>query len=347
MGSVAQFAAVNTKAKALKGKLLTKEQYEELINSKDYVQALNYLKENTNYKEALKDYNIQDLHRGQLEKILKKYYTESFYKLSHYLRGDYKNLIKVLFMKLEIEDLKVILRGKYLGRESEDIESLMTYKSPLSQINYDDLISARSMDEATEILKDTKYYNHIFPLLDSIKEEGMFRIEMSLDFSYFSELRKVEGKIHRESREIVKNIIGVYSDLLNIQWIFRGKKYYNIAPEILLNYTIYDGYRLRLKDLKNLCYSRNIEELFSLIRYTPYVEVFGEGKKDDHLIESDILRYMKNLYLKYAKESPMDISVVVSYLELALLEIKYIVSIIEGRRYSLDSEEIHRYISDC
>lgn len=347
MGSVANFAAVNTKVKALKGKLLTKEQYEELINAKDYVQALSYLKENTNYKEALKDCNIQDLHRGQLEKILKKYYTKSFYKLSHYLRSDYKNLIKVLFMKLEIEDLKVILRGKYLGREKEDLESLMTYKNPLSEINYDDLISARNMEEAAEMLKNTKYYNHVFPMINSIKEEGMFRIEMSLDFSYFSELRKIEEKIHKESREILKNIIGVYSDLLNIQWIFRGKKYYNIAPEILLNYTIYDGYRLHLKDLKNLCYSKNIEELFTLIKYTPYIEVFGEGKKDDHLIESDILRYMKNLYLKYAKENPMDISIVVSYLELALLEIKYIVSIIEGKRYSLDSEEIHRYISDC
>lgn len=346
MGSVANFAAVNTKVKALKGKLLTKEQYEELINAKDYVQALSYLKENTNYKEALNDYNIQDLHRGQLEKILKKYYTKSFYKLSHYLRSDYKNLIKVLFMKLEIEDLKVILRGKYLGREKEDLETLMTYKNPLSEINYDDLISARNMEEAAEILRNTKYYNHIFPLLNSIKEEGMFRIEMSLDFSYFSELRKIEEKIHKESREILKNIIGVYSDLLNIQWIFRGKKYYNVAPEILLNYTIYDGYKLHLKDLKNLCYSKNMEELFNLIKYTPYIEVFGEGKKDDHLIESDILRYMKNLYLKYAKENPMDISIVVSYLELALLEIKYIVSIIEGKRYLLDSEEIHRYISD-
>ncbi|MBM7870007.1 V/A-type H+-transporting ATPase subunit C [Clostridium pascui] len=347
MRSVASFAAVNTKAKALKGKLLTKDQYEELINAKDYVQAISYLKENTNYKEALKNYNIQDLHRGQLEKILKIYYTKSFYKFSHYLRGDYKNLIKVLFMKLEIEDLKVILRGKYLGREKEDLQSLMAYKNPLSEINYDGLISARNIEEATEILKNTKYYNHIFPLINSIKEEGMFRVEMSLDFSYFSELRKIEEKIHKESREILKSIIGVYSDLLNIQWIFRGKKYYNIAPEILLNYTIYDGYRLHLKDLKNLCYSKNMDELFTLIKYTPYIEVFGEGKKDDHLIESDILRYMKNLYLKYAKENPMDISIVVSYLELALLEIKYIVSIIEGRRYSLDSQEIHRYISDC
>lgn len=345
MGSVANFAAVNTKAKALKGKLLTKEQYEELVNLKDYVQALNYLKENTHYKEALKDYNVQELNREKLEKILKKYYAKSFYKLSHYLRGDYKNLIKVLFMKLEIEDLKVIFRGKYIGREKEDIESLMTYESPLSEINYEALISARSMEEATETLKNTKYYNHIFPLLNSIKEGGMFRVEMSLDFSYFSELRKVEEKIHKESREILKNIIGVYSDLLNIQWIFRGKKYYHIAPEILLNYTIYDGYRLHLKDLKNLCYSKDIEELFSLIKYAPYIEIFGEGKKDDHLIESDILGYMKTLYLKYAKENPMDISIVVCYLELAFLEIKYIVSIIEGKRYSLNPEEIHRYIN--
>lgn len=346
MGSVAEFAAVNTKAKALKGKLLTKEQYEELVNAKDYVQALTYLKENTHYKEALNNYNIQDLHRGQLEKILKKDYTKSFYKLSHYLKGEYKNLIKVLFMKLEIEDLKVILRRKYIGREKEDIEELMTYESPLSDINYDALISAKSMEEAVETLKNTKYYKHIFSILNSIKESGMFKVEMSLDFCYFSELRKIEEKIHKESREILKNIIGVYSDLLNIQWIFRGKKYYHIEPEILLNYTIYDGYRLRLKDLKSLCYSKNIEELFSLIKYTPYIEVFGEGRKDDYLIESDILRYMKNIYLKYAKENPMDISIVGSYLELALLEIKYIVSIIEGKRYSLGLEEIHRYISD-
>ncbi|WP_125152803.1 V-type ATPase subunit [Clostridium rectalis] len=345
MGSIAKYAAVNTKVKTLEGKLLTEEQYSKLMESKSYTDALRYLKENTDYKDALKGYNVETVHRGQLEYILKKHYIEDFYKLSHYFSGDYKRLFKILFMRFEIEDLKVILRGKYADKEKEYIESIMTYESPLNYINYDDLIKAKDIYSAVQVLKNTQYYKHIHPLLDSVKEEGLFRIEMTLDFIYFSSLRKFSKKLNKEDEEIIKKLIGIYSDLLNIQWIFRGKKYYKINAEELLNYTIYDGYKLKSDTLKKLCYSKDTEEMFSIISTTPYKNVFGDGEKEEYLIEKDILTYMKRVYLKYKKTHGNNISVVMSYLELALLEIRDVVSIIESKRYSIDNEEAFRYVT--
>lgn len=345
MGDIVKYTAINTKIKALERNLLTEEQYNMLMECRNYAEAVRYLKEETFYYNALDEYNIEQIHRGQLEHILKKWYIRNFYKLSHYFNGDYKKLFKILFMKFEVEDLKVIIRGKYIGKEKEYIESLMTYESPLNNINYDKLILSKDLYGVVEELKNTKYYKHIYPLVGTIRQEGLFRIETTLDFVYFSSLRKFIKKLRKEDSEIIHKITGIYSDLLNIQWVIRGKKYYNLTPEVLLNYTIYDGYKLNINKIKELCYAANSEELFKLITRTPYGNVFGKGDKEEFLIEKDMLAYMRNIYRQYKKDHKNNISVVMAYLELALLEIRDIVSLIESKRYSLNNQDAFKYMS--
>lgn len=342
---MAKYAAVNTKVKALERNLLDDEEFDRIIESKNYLDAVRYLKDDTAYNNALSEYNIEDIHRGELEYILKKYYIKNFYKLSHYFSGDYKNLFNILFIRFEVEDLKNIFRGKFIGKDKEEIESLMAYKSPLTQIDYDKLMNAKDIPEVVEALKDTKYYKHLNHVIDSITEEGLFRIETTLDFVYFSSLRKLIKKLNKEDREIMSKFLGIYSDLLNVQWIFRGKKYYKITSEELLNYTIYDGYKLNVNTLKELCYSKDMDEFYRIIGTTNYKNVFAYGKKNEYLVERDILTYLKNLYLQYRKKHENNISVVIAYLELSLLQIRDIVSVIESKRYSISNEEAFRYVT--
>ena len=60
MGSVVKFSAINTKVKALMGKMLTIEQYSKLLNCKDFKSTLKVLKEGTSYGELLEAYNLEN-----------------------------------------------------------------------------------------------------------------------------------------------------------------------------------------------------------------------------------------------------------------------------------------------
>jgi V/A-type H+-transporting ATPase subunit C len=345
MGRVENFAAVNTKVKALEGKFLTKRQFTHLIDCNSFRDALSFLKEDTRYGDILEGYNVDELHRGQLEIILKKHYIRNFTKLMHYLNDDYKKLLKIIFIRFEVEDIKIILRGKYIGRNKEELAELLTYRCPLSTVDYDKLLEGNDVGEVADKLKGTTYYKHIYNLVKDVEKEGLFRLEMALDFVYFINLRKYIKKIPMEDRKAIEKINGIYADLLNIQWIFRGIKYYRLNPEILFNYTIYDGYKLKKGDIKELCYSTDLKSFYSKVNNTPYKEVFNRSNFQEYLLEKEILAFLKKVYVRYNSEFKMNISVVLSYLELAQLECRDIITIVENKRYSQQSEEIMQFIT--
>lgn len=345
MSSIVKFAAVNTKIKSLESEMLTKQQYSKLMKCENYIDALRFLKESTSYKKILKNYKIDELHRGNLEVILKDYYVDNFYKLFHYFDNNYKKLLKIFFMKYEIEDLKTILRGKFRGADKEKIYRLITSKSPLNIINYEELIASPSVEMVIENLKNTVYYKHLLGLKNSYREEGLFRIEMTLDFIYFSMLRKYIKKLDKESANIIKNINGEYCDLINIQWIFRSKKYYKLNPEEIFNYTIYDWNKVNRDMLKKLCYCNNLTEFYEKVKEFPYRELFKKSNGKEFLVEKEIMIYMKKLFLKYKSAGKMNIGSVIAYLGLYEIEIRDIISIVENKRYSQKNEDAVNYIT--
>ncbi|WP_163194361.1 V-type ATPase subunit [Clostridium thermarum] len=345
MGSVVEFLALNTKVKALEGRLLSKEQIGELIACNSYKEALRFLKTSTKYSEALEGYNIEELHRGQLEVILKKHYIRNFTKLMHYLSEDYKKLLRIIFIRFEVEDIKIILRGKYIERENDELLNMLNFQCSLSTVDYNELLQANSVGEVVEKLRGTVYFKHIANLVKDVEKEGLFQIEMALDFVYFIMLRKFMKKLPKEDRDVIRKLNGTYADLLNIQWIFRGIKYYKLKPEILFNYTIYDGWRLKKEDIKALCYSGDLKEFYNRVNSTIYKEVFYRSNFQEYLLEKEILAYLKKIYLKYSSEFKRNISVVLAYLELALLECRDIISIVENKRYSQLGEDIIQFIT--
>ena len=61
MGSITRYAAINTKLRALEGRLLSKEDYTNIISAKTINDVVDYLKNNTSYSLVLKDTNPKDL----------------------------------------------------------------------------------------------------------------------------------------------------------------------------------------------------------------------------------------------------------------------------------------------
>ncbi|MFA9397371.1 MAG: V-type ATPase subunit [Clostridiaceae bacterium] len=347
MNNVINFAAVNAKIKALEGKMLDKKQYEELLNSKDYFEALKYLKENTSYGEAFENMNLSDIHRGDLEIILKRYYIKIFYKISHFLNGNYKKLLNLLFFEYEIEDLKVILRAKYIQKEGEITKQLITYGSPLCDIDYDSLINETNLEVLSEKLKNIKKFKHIARHISNMNQDNLFGIEIALDFEYFSSMRKFSKCLDKENKKIFEEIYGALRDLLNIQWIYRGKKYYKLNSEELFNYTIYDYYKFKREKIKELCYSKNLNEFYEILQKSVYKDVFLNSKDKEYLIEKEMNSYIKKLLVSFNSSSKLNISGTLSYIQLIYIEIKDIISIVENKRYKYQSEDTIRYITEA
>ena len=343
MGSIVEFSAINSKIKALIGKMLSQDQYIKLLNCKDYVSTVKVLKEETSYSELLKDCNLDKMHRSDLENILHKHYISTYSKFIKYFSGEYRKLIKILFLRWEIEDLKMIIRGKYLNRSSEEIESRLIARSSLNTINYDYLLAFKNVEEVIGGLKGSRYYTHLKNLAKDISEKGLFRIETELDFVYFTSIRSELKHLNTENKEVVQNIIGMEADLLNLGWIYRGKTFYKILPEELFNYTIYNGYKLSKQTIRKLCYVNDMADFRDLIENTPYAYIYE--KDDSTIIEKHEREFQKKYFKKIIRENKTNISLVMSYFMVYRIEVRDIISIIEQKRYSIDIKEGINYIS--
>ena len=84
MGSVKQFAAINTKVHVLEGMLLKNQDYIKLLEASGVSEMLKYLRDNTSYFSLLENIDIkesQKINIGELfkEDLIKKYKTDSLF----------------------------------------------------------------------------------------------------------------------------------------------------------------------------------------------------------------------------------------------------------------------------
>ena len=72
------------KARSMHGEALSEEMYQELLHKKSVAEIAGYLKHETSYAAALKDVRENNIHRGQLESILRQEIFKKTMKLYRY-----------------------------------------------------------------------------------------------------------------------------------------------------------------------------------------------------------------------------------------------------------------------
>ena len=344
MDKVIIYAAVNTKIRALEKDFLEREDYLNMIRKKSVVDVAHYLKENTSYGKLLKEINIDNISRRDLEDILKNNMIKNMDKLIYYFRDDYRELIRSLYMKYEIEDLKILSRSIFNGRKLETIEKSLSFLGKYSRVSPEKLFKSRTIRDLIYSLEGSEFFEFLIPLVDG-RRENLFRFEMALDMGYFSIIQSRKLKISREDRKILKKWEGLLADLYNIQWVYRGKKFYSLSPEELLNYTINFGDKLTFRERKAMCYEKNLEELYKMIADTIYGFLFKkEEMYRDIYMERRINRFMYYKLKALDRQFPLSIIQTIGYVWSFEFEIRDIISIVEGIRYNIPPEEAKKFL---
>lgn len=340
--TMANFTAVNTKIRVLEDRFLTEKDYENLLHMKNVQEIASYLKRETHYRHILGDINENDIHRRQLEVLIRRDHVKQIEKLSHYFYDGYRKFFRYVFIKREIENLKEILRGIENGRNFERNEESFPHIGRFSNVNMEALLSSKSTGDFIKSLRGTIYYKYLEPLEES--KGGIFMGEMALDLAYFDMFYGNLIEIDKRDRVIVDRLQGTNVDLLNIQWVYRGLKYYNLSREILYNYTIPHGFELSRSDIKDLCYSKDSDELKERILKTRYNFLFDNEATRDIFMERRILRYQYFNIRKIRSRHRMDISEALAFDVLLEYEIRDIVTVIECIRYDMPSDEAVKYL---
>lgn len=343
MDNVTRFAAVNTKIRTMEGEFLKNEDYENLLKLESVTEVARYLKERTAYSDVLSNIDAESVHRGMLENLIKQNMVRRIDRIIHYFTGDYRNFIKTLYAKYEIEELKVIARVVYNGKDAAEFRS-SAFIGKYSGLEQNRIFEAKYIRDIINALEGSEFYKFLAPLVDGNFTENLFRFEMVLDMAYYSILQKEWNKLSKRDIAILQHSQGIIADLLNLQWIYRGIKFYRLSPEELLNYTINIGYRIDYKLLKSLCYVKSLEEFFGLVKATRYSFLFKEDETTDIYMER---RMERHIYFELkALVKGYNLSVISAFAFVIFLEyeVRDIISIIEAIRYKIPLDQAHKYV---
>lgn len=343
MSNLARFAAVNTKIKTIETEFLTKKDFRNLLEQKSIADIAKYLKSNTAYKEVLENVDVSQLHRGHLESLVKQRMLLNIDRIIHYFSGQYKSFINTLYAKYEIDELKGVARAVYNGMDTKSYRNDV-FIGKYSKVDEEQVFNAKYIRDIISAFEGTAFYRYLEPLLDNNVHESPFRFEMVLDASYYEILSKEWRGLDKQDVEVLEKAQGIIADLLNIQWIYRGIKFYKLSPEELLNYTIHLGHRLSKEFLKDLCYSKSLDEFYAMAAETRYSFLFKKDETTDIFMERRLERHIYFELRSVERNNPMTIITVFNYIYFLEMEIRDIISVIELVRYGVSSEEAQKYL---
>lgn len=330
MGNSARFAALNTKIQSMRGELLNLTDYEQLLEMNSTAEITHYLHENTVYHDALKDRNLKEIHRGELEIILRNHSLKRLQKLTDFMEKEYRDFLKAILFRYEVENIHILLRGISQGRPVSDIRSKLFRLNSYLDIDFESLLHMKSIEEVVERFRGSILEDAFRNVTAEDVKTREFHIEMNMDYVYFENLIKKAEKLSKQDEEIALEIISWFVDLINSQWIYRAKLNYIISDEEILNYTLRGGKKLSFNTMKDLVYSPNFREEFTEFfrrRYRGLAE--GSVVYDQRLM----YRYLMVKLAKLSKAHPMSLASLMEFVHALEYENLNMIAVIEGAKY--------------
>ena len=338
MSGMLEYAHLASKIRAMKGKMLKTEDYQQLLQKKSVKDIANYLKNNTYYAETLKDLDETDAHRGDLELKFEQAIVNDAIKVAKYLRGADKKVFKFVYLKHDIEDIKRMFRTLLMGKKLTEIDSREFTLGEYSFVDFKTALAARNIRDLVDTLKGSIFYDTLSPLVKQENELDLFAAEMALDLFYydtvFETLKRYKAS---KGTSKIETAIRMEADLKNIFMIYRGKKYYGVTKELLHLYLIPFHYKLRKEDFDQLIEAANAEELVQLLQskyYSTKIQ-FSQDNWEHQFYE--LVQYIMRSSMVF---DPYTISPMMAYIYLKEIECMNVTTIIEGIRYQVDTSSI-------
>ncbi len=333
-------AAVKIKAKLCSS--LNDIDYENMIKCGSVPKIAEYLKQNSGYKNIFSGIDITNLHRGEMEEMIKLNTKQDMKSLLPYLDMDTRSFLKIYDIHDEVEGIKFCARKMYSKTETHFNERyIRKYLMIDGTVDFLLLLEAKNFDEFMAIIEKSDYKEMFLSLKSDVSRQTLFNIETILDFYYIRTIIKYINKYSKgKENKSLRMLFGTEIDLLNISSIIRAKRYYKMSNEEIYPILFMDGYRLKKEDITKMVETETASLAVSEIKNAAYRNIFS----GDEFFEKNIDFYIFNMHRRQLRSEPYSNASVVSYLYLKKFELKNIITVIEGVRYGINAEDIKKYI---
>ncbi|RLE60372.1 MAG: ATP synthase A1 subunit C [Thermoprotei archaeon] len=350
--SVLKYAYISARVRGLKTRLLRRDDIYALLGCKDLHEIVRYL-ETTTYRKEIEEISIDKLNALVLERALIKNFLRTMDTIIEESPKHVRDIIIEFIRKLDINNLKIILRAKEYALSPLEIAK---YLLPLREFNEDvcSHLLERSMniEDIIEMLKGTIYYKVLKPSLTEYRiRDTLLPIEIALDKFVYERLWNRSRKLRGLDRKVAEEILGTEVDTINIKTTLRCKLA-NMDVKTLRRFLLPMGYILRERDFIKAFSREDIESCFRTLAIYPYNRALMRGldsySKTKSLLRLEIelerilLETSRNICRKYPH--PFHIGIVLSFINLKWFEVRNLRAIVVGKEAKVPAERIERIL---
>lgn len=341
-----EYSAIAAKLRAMHSKFLTGEDWEQLLAKKTVNDICAYLKTTPGYSDVLSGVDEKNIHRGEMELLLEEDIVNEYVRLYNFMDFNNREVMKSWFMRREVEFLKHEIRYIYTHEQRSDDEinrgKFEAFFKSHTKINREVMHSAASISDCIAACENTPYAQPL-KRAESLGAD-LFSLGMILDTFFYRQMwLSAKRNLDKTQHALFKKMTGSHIDMLNLMWIYRGKKYFKFENEIIFTYLLPIHYRLSENMIKQLVQAESAERFTELASKTIYEELF-EGCEEGIFPEENYNRMYKRLSSAIFVNHTESIVAVYAYLDLKAIELNNITTITEGIRYSLNPDFIRRHI---
>ncbi len=231
----------------------------------------------------------------EVEKELEKKNIELMKKAHRTSPDETKGFTKAWLSRYDVKMAKRAIKAIKEDRLEEVEERLQPVKE-IDEKVIEDLTSARNLQEALSILRDTE----LEEVLEKKEwEEKSFELDVTLDKYAFNKLKEGIFKVESEQRAPIRYFFGRYIDLLNIKIILRGTKE-EIKSERLKDCILPKGRELPEWKLEEMVESTSVDEALVQLEGTSYEDIRNKMQSDqkfdfEHYLDEKLLKMVIEL----------------------------------------------------
>lgn len=330
--------ALCAKAKAMYGGRLTHDIYLDLVRKQNLGDVVSYLKAQTSYGECLKDVNVRNAHRQQIEDCLNKEYFKRCGRLMKYADKSHLDFYMSEIISIEINMIMkklYCLKANVKGAFNLSVPDYLAHKT---SFNIYGLVNIDTFEDLVKYLEKTRYYK-VLKDVDFHLSYNLNEISIQLKKIYYENFVKIIN--HHFKGNVKKNLLDIlYTsiELKNITKIYRFKEYFHESDELIKNSLFLQYSRLPKDMINQLCSAENSKEVLNILSKSRYHLYLDE--KEYAYIEYYTENIKYNIAKKYMRFSNDAALVYMTYCILQQIEIDNLKHIIEGVRYHQEASKI-------
>lgn len=323
------------KARAMYGRALKPDDYEELLRQRTVGEIAAYLKQHTAYAGVLADVQAATIHRGHLESLLRRKLAQEYASLGRYDLADNAHMAAYLVRRSETDQLVACLRLISAGRADEFFFTLPPFLASRTRIDPVKLSQCTTYDGLLDAVRASEYYDILRPFAPP---EGQLApltaIETALYAHLISWVFDTIRHLPRQPRAELEQLYGAMVDAENVARLLRLKRYFGADPEDIRRQLLPHGCLLTPREWERLIAAPTAEEALHTFAATRWARRLP-GKAPPNAFD-----WPQRVYFHYARKqihfSTHPLTVLFAYIVLSTIEVDNIVKIIEGARYGLD-----------